>query len=183
MAGRLRRTAHLASLIALGLAAGGCAILLAGVAVAQESGSAQQSGPAAPASPAPNQPGFIDAVGRWVQDGASSLKSNLQEAQDKMGKLGSQAREATKDAAGAVVALPNTRMLTAHELCTAAQNGAPDCNAAAVTFCRGKGFQTGKSLDMQSEQKCSSGRFLLEGRAPTSSECSNQIFVTRAMCQ
>jgi hypothetical protein len=63
------------------------------------------------------------------------------------------------------------------------QNGAPDCQTAAATFCRGKGFQAGKSLDTQSEQKCTSGRFLLEGRAPTSSECPTQIFVTRAMCQ
>jgi hypothetical protein len=179
----LRRTLDLGRVVAVGIAAGGFGLLLAGSTLAQESGSAQQSAPAAPPSPAPNQPGFIDAVGRWLQDGASGLKSNLQQAQDKLDKLGSRARDATKDAAGAVVGLPNTRMLTAHEPCTAAQNGAADCNAAAAMFCRGKGFQTGKSLDMQSEQKCSSGRFLLEGRAPTSSECSNQIFVTRAMCQ
>ena len=43
--------------------------------------------------------------------------------------------------------------------------------------------QLGKSLDTQTEQKCKSGRFLIEGRAPSSSECPTHIFVTRAMCQ
>jgi hypothetical protein len=63
-----------------------------------------------------------------------------------------------------------------------AQNGAPDCQTAALTFCRGKGFQTGKTLDTQSEQKCPT-KLLLEGRAPNNTECPTEIFVTRAMCQ
>ena len=63
-----------------------------------------------------------------------------------------------------------------------AQNGAPDCQAASLTFCRGKGFQTGKTLDTQSEQKCPT-KLLLEGRAPNNTECPTEIFVTRAMCQ
>jgi hypothetical protein len=181
---RLRRTIHLGGMIARRVAiGGGCALLLAGGTMAQVSGPALQSAPAAPASPAPNQPGLIDAISRWLKDGTSSFKFNMQDAQDKLDKLGSQAREATQDAAGAVVGLPNTRMLTAHEPCTAAPNGGSDCQAAAATFCRGKGFRTGKSLDTQSEQKCTSGRFLLEGRAPSSSECQTQIFITRAMCQ
>jgi len=179
---RLRRILHLGTLGALSIAAA-WAVLLAGSAIAQEAGPTLQSAPPAPASPPANQPSFIDAFGRLLEQGATNLRSNLQDAQSTMEKLGSDAREATKDAAGAVVALPNARMLSAHEPCTAAQNGAPDCQTAAAAFCRGKGFQTGKSLDTQSEQKCTSGRFLLEGRAPTSSECPTHIFVTRAMCQ
>jgi hypothetical protein len=128
------------------------------------------------------RPGFIDVFGRWLEQGATKLKSDMQGAQDKADQLGTRAREAAKEATGAVSALPGARPVTARERCVAAQNGAPDCLAAAVTLCRGKGFQTGKSLDTQSEQKCPSKVFL-EGRAPNNTECPTEIFVTRAMCQ
>jgi hypothetical protein len=128
------------------------------------------------------RPGFIDAFGRWLEDGASKLKSDMQGAQEKLDQFGGQAREAAKEATGAIIRLPNTRPLTAHERCVPAQNGAPDCQTAALTFCRGKGFQSGKMLDTQSEQKCPT-KLLLEGRTPNNTECPTDIFVTRAMCQ
>jgi hypothetical protein len=144
---------------------------------------------AAPTPPGPgsNAPGFIDTLGRWLEEGATKLKSEMQSAQERMGermdRLGNQARESTKDATGAVTGLTNTRIVIAREQCVVAANGAADCQAAAVTLCRGKGFATGKSLDTQTEQKCKSGRFLLEGRVPSSADCPTNIFVTRAMCQ
>jgi hypothetical protein len=144
------------------------------------------SADAAPSAQAPSsnhQPGFVDVVGRWFEQGAAKFKSQMENAQEKFDKLGTQAREATKDATGAIVGLPNARVVNARERCVKAPNGAPDCLTAAVTLCRSKGFDTGKSLDTQSEQKCSSGRFLLEGRSPTNAECPTEIFVTRAMCQ
>ena len=51
-----------------------------------------------------------------------------------------------------------------------------------MTLCQGKGFQTGKSLDTQSERKCPA-RLLLERRVPNDTECPTEIFVTRAVCQ
>ena len=122
-------------------------------------------------------------MGRWLEQGAAKLKTNMENAQDTLGKLGTQAREATKEATDAVIGLPNARIVIAREQCVTAANGAPDCQTAAATLCRGKGFANGKSLDTVSEQKCNTGRFLLEGRSPSSSECPTQIFVTRAMCQ
>jgi hypothetical protein len=145
----------------------------------QESKSAADS---TPATQSASQPGFIDAVGRWVQDGAGQFKSNMQGAQDRLEQLGRQAQETTKSVTGAVVTLPNARLVTAQERCLAAPNGAPDCNAAATTLCRSKGFQLGKIVDTKTEQKCS-GRFLLEGRPPNSSDCATEIFVTKAVCQ
>jgi hypothetical protein len=136
----------------------------------------------APASQSTSQPGLIDAVGRWIKDGASQFKSNMQGAQERLEQLGRQAQETTKGVTGAVVTLPNARMVTAQERCLAAPNGAPDCNAAATTLCRSKGFQLGKIVDTKTEQKCS-GRFLLEGRSPNSSDCASEIFVTKAVCQ
>ena len=92
-------------------------------------------------------------------------------------------RGATLGAAtGAVIGLPNARVVTARERCAPAQNGSPDCQAAADALCRGKGFLSGKSLDTQSELKCPA-KVLLERRTPDEANCPTEIFVTRAMCQ
>src|SRR5712691_9120540 len=138
--------------------------------------------PAAQSSNPSFRPGFIDAVGRWLGEGADKLKSDMQGARESFDKFGDRARDAAKDATGTVTGLPNTRVVTGRERCAVAANGAPDCQAAAITFCRGKGFQSGKSVDTQSEQKCPA-KVLLEGRAPNNTECPTEIFVTRAVCQ
>src|SRR5262249_31619121 len=162
-----------------------CVLMLAVAALAQEaqppSTAPGQAAPFQAPGPAPTQPpaeagsgsasapafqpGLIDALGRWFEEGANKVKSGVHGAQEKVDQLGSKAREAAKEATGTVSTLPNARPVTARERCAPAANGAPDCQAAAVALCRGKGFQTGKSLDTQTEQKCS-GKFLLEGRAP-----------------
>ncbi len=172
---QLHRRAGLAARIALGA----CAVLVTLCAHAEEP---QPAAPPQAANQPASPPGFIDAVGRWLQEGASGIKSGVQGAQERLEQLGRQAQETTKGVTGAVVALPNARMFTAQERCPVAANGAPDCQAAATSLCRGKGFQTGKVVDSKTEQKCS-GRFLLEGRSPNSSDCASEIFVTRAVCQ
>jgi hypothetical protein len=143
------------------------------------------SEPAPPAAVAPGksfQPGFIDAFGRLLEQGAAKFKSDMQGAQENFDKLGKEARDAAKDATSGFVGLPGARVVSGRELCATAQNGAPDCVAAAAAVCRGKGFQTGKSLDTQSEQKCPA-RLLLSGRPPNDTDCATEIYVTRAMCQ
>jgi hypothetical protein len=169
-----------------------CALVLAASALGQEAPPSQSPGQAtsqgqgpsrAPGqgpgqvpgdpngnAPLPNstfRPGFIDEFNRWLEEGASKFKSGVQRAQDKV---------------DSVVGLPSTRATSGRERCARAQNGAPDCQAAAVALCRGKGFQTGKSLDTQSEQKCPA-QVLLRGRPPSEVECRTETFVTRALCQ
>jgi hypothetical protein len=162
--------------------AAGFTLFFVASGLTQENSAADATAPAQ--TPRTQQPpGFVDAVGRWFEEGTAKFKSQMESAQEKLGKLGNQTQEATKEATGAIVGLPNARVIVARERCVKAPNGAPDCLTAAVTLCRSKGFQTGKSLDTQSEQKCTSARFLLEGRSPTSTECPTEIFVTRAMCQ
>src|SRR5262249_24495418 len=102
--------------------------------------------------PLPNlgPPPGIETFGRWLEEGTTRFNSALQRAQEAFDKLGTQHVDAAKDATGAAVALPNARIVTAREGCAAAQNGSVDCQAAADLLCRGKGFQTGKSLDTQS---------------------------------
>jgi hypothetical protein len=128
------------------------------------------------------QPGLIETFGRWLDEGTTKFKSDMQSAQETFDKLGNQTLDAAKDATGAVIGLPNARVVSAHERCAPAQNGSPDCQAAAEILCRGKGFQGGKSLDTQSELKCPA-KILLERRTPSEGECPTDIFVTRAMCQ
>jgi hypothetical protein len=171
--------------------AGACAVFLVTSALAQDarppaeipSPNAGERGSNPP--PAPEsifRPGFIDAVGHWLNEGTTKFKSDLQGAQNTFDQLADQTRDAAKDATGAVMGLPNARVVPVRERCAVAQNGGPDCQTAASTACRGKGFQTGKSLDTQSEQKCPA-QVLLKGRAPNDAECPTETFVTRALCQ
>jgi hypothetical protein len=166
-----------------------CALCLAATASAQDlrpPGDIPSQQPSEPAAnPPPNSgsaPGFVDTIGHWLNEGTTRFKSDLQGAQATFDQLGKETRDAAKDATDAVVGLPNARIVTVRERCAAAQNGAPDCQAAAAAACRGKGFQTGKSLDTQSEHKCPA-QVLLKGRAPSDAECPTEIFVTRAVCQ
>ena len=49
-------------------------------------------------------------------------------------------------------------------------------------MCRSKGFENGRSLDVQSEQKCPTEAWL-NGRKPTDADCRVDSYVTRALCQ
>jgi hypothetical protein len=148
----------------------------------QHPGEPAANPPAAPAPDSVFRPGFVDTIGHWLNEGTTRFKSDLQGAQATFDQLGKETRDAAKDATDAVVGLPNARIVTARERCAVAKNGAPDCQAAAAAACRGKGFQTGKSLDTQSEHKCPA-QVLLKGRAPNDAECPTEIFVMRAVCQ
>jgi hypothetical protein len=163
---------------------------------AAEPPAAQPPAAQPPAAPPPNasyQPGFIDVFGRFIGESAARLNSQfssqLKSTNETLGNLGSQTTDAAKgavgtakDAAGAIIGLPNARIVTGRERCAAAANGAPDCRAAADAACRGKGFASGKSLDTQSAQKCPA-RVWLSGRMPAAGDCQLETFVTRAVCQ
>ena len=86
-----------------------------------------------------------------------------------------------KDAAGAVARIPGARVITGHEKCKNAPNGAPDCLAAAISMCKAKGFDSGKSMDMTTAEVCPP-KVLLSGRS-SGSECKDETFVSRALCQ
>src|SRR5262249_43058359 len=101
---------------------------------------------------------------------------------EKMLEWHNQAQDNAKDAAGAIVRWPNTRVINGRERCELAVNGAPDCRTAASALCRGKGFHEGKPFDTQSEDNCPS-RTVLSGRLPTPGDCKSETFVTRAVCQ
>jgi hypothetical protein len=108
-----------------------------------------------------------------LEERATRLKTGI-------GQLGGEAGDASKDAAGAAPSWPTA--FSARERCLTAPNGAPDCQSAVETLCRGKGYKTGRLLDTQTEQKCPA-RLLLSGRSPNDKDCSTEIFVTRAICR
>jgi hypothetical protein len=188
------------------------AVLLAFAAYAQEPRTASQLNVASPPPAPPPaaepptaqppsaqpqnpsfRPGFIDVFGRFIGDSAAKLNSQLKSTNETLGNIGSQTSGAAKDAAmgavgtardaaGTIIGLPSARMVSGRERCATAPNGAPDCRAAADTACRAKGFESGRSLDTQSVQKCPA-RVWLSGHLPAEGECPHETFVTRAVCQ
>ena len=166
-----------------------CGVFLVVSALAQDArppGEIPRPGEGAPPAAAESnplpRPGFVDAIGRWLDDGTTKFRTDLQGAQQTFDQLTDQTRDAAKEATGAVMGWPNVRVVPVRERCAVSAGGGPDCQAAATAACRGKGFSTGNSLDTQSEQKCPA-QVLLRGRAASADECRTETFVTRALCQ
>jgi hypothetical protein len=164
----------------------GAIVLLAHAVMAQ-----QPRAPEAPAqqNPPPHEPGMLEGIGRWFEDSAARFNSTLRGARGALDEFGDSAggtakgaADAAKDAADTVARLPGARIIEGRERCVTAANGAPDCRVAAETVCRGKGFVSGKSTEVQSAQKCPT-RIWLSGRRPDPSECETEAFVVKAVCQ
>ena len=157
----------------------GAMILMAALAVAQEGVSA----------PKPNEDtGFFGAIGRWFDQQADKMNSTFSDTRKKIESFGHEAGVAAKstaagakDAADAVARIPTARVVTGHEKCVNAPNGAPDCVAAAMTMCKAKGFELGKSMDMTTALVCPP-KVMLSGRN-SGPECRDETFVSRALCQ
>jgi hypothetical protein len=73
-------------------------------------------------------------------------------------------------------------VVTGRSVCPVAGNGAPDCKAASDRLCKDKGYKDGKSLDIETAEKCSA-KVYLSGRTGAPGECRTENFVTRAICQ
>jgi hypothetical protein len=139
-----------------------------------------------PALPTP--PEMIGAIGRFIDQSVTNLRSgvdaSVRGAGEAIGGAAGAASDLAKgagDAAGSVVRLP-TNVVRGWEKCAVAPNGAPDCAVASVAMCRAKGYQRGNSLDITSSRKCPA-QVWLQGRQPTDAECVNESFVSRAVCQ
>jgi hypothetical protein len=158
----------------------GCLIVLGAAQAQQFQGgtASQQQPPAAEAPPPSTRPGFFDSVGRWFGDSKAAIDSQFRSTQETIGTFGNQA----KDAAGSVVAIPGTRIITGRQLCPSASNGAPDCQQGVDTLCRTKGFQSGRTLEVASAHRCSV-KGLISGRAQKEGPCPVETYVTRAVCQ
>lgn len=146
--------------------------------------------PAQAATPPAQKEGFFDALGKWWDKSAAEwdsemkkLKSSIDETNARNAKAAADATRdavtATKDATDALIKFPTTRIIEGKERCLLAPNGSPDCNAAAEKICKGKGFASGKSADIESARKCSARALLSRNEA----DCVNETTVIRAACQ
>ena len=138
--------------------------------------------------PKPADPGFFGSIGLWFEQQGENISSTFKDAGKKVQNFGHEAgvaakttAEGARDAAGAVARIPAARVVTGHEKCRNAPNGAPDCIAAAVTICKAKGFETGKSMDMTTALVCPP-KVMLQGHN-SGPECHDETFVSRAFCQ
>lgn len=151
-------------------------VMISALAVAQES------------RPRNQDPGFLESISRWFEEQGDKIGSTFKDAGKKVETLGREAGvaakstvEGAKDAAGAVARIPIARVVSGHEKCQNAPNGAPDCIAAATAMCKAKGFESGKSADMTTADVCPP-QVYLSGRS-SGPGCRTETFVSRALCQ
>jgi hypothetical protein len=126
----------------------------------------------------PESPGFFGSIVHWFGSTFSDAGKKVANFGHEAGVAAKSTVDTAKDAAGAVARIPGVRVITGHEKCQNAPNGAPDCQAAAMSLCKAKGFDSGKSMDMTTAEVCSP-KVLLSGRG----ECKDETFVSRALCQ
>jgi hypothetical protein len=132
------------------------------------------------------EPGFFESITDWLDRNIGSAFQGAGKQVETFGHEAGVAAKTTvntaKDAAGAVARIPAARVMSGHEKCQNAPNGAPDCLGAAERLCKAKGFESGKSLDMTTAEVCPP-KVLMSGRTGTPGECRDETFVSRALCQ
>lgn len=130
--------------------------------------------------------GFFESIAGWLDRNIGSAFQGAGKQVETFGHEAGVAAKTTvntaKDAAGAVARIPAARVMSGHEKCQNAPNGAPDCIGAAERLCKAKGFESGKSLDMTTAEVCPP-KVLMSGRTGTPGECRDETFVSRALCQ
>jgi hypothetical protein len=133
----------------------------------------------APTPPAkPENPGLIGELGKLLHK-LPTLKSPSETIED----MNARAKDATKGATETLTNLARPSSMTSGRMiCPASANGAPDCKAAADRLCQAKGYKEGKSLTMDSAEKCSA-KVLIPGRTRKPDDCHTDNYVTAALCQ
>ena len=180
-----------------GFAALGVLFALGGMVRAEEpvapnADAMTASAVAHPANPQPlpnvrgMDPGFLDAVGRWIDWSMEDFNTRMKAAHGHFVAFGEAGRSATdssvKEFTESLPKMPAARVVAGRQRCEIAPNGAPDCQTAVEAMCRTGGFSTGRSLDTQAVQKCPA-RIWLSGQVPQLGECQTEAFVNRALCQ
>jgi hypothetical protein len=150
----------------------GAILLMSAMAAAQD---------VAPGAKPAESPGFFGSIANWFGSTFNAAGKGVATLGREAGVAAKTTVDTAKDAAGAVVRIPGVRVMTGHEKCQNAPNGAPDCQAAAMALCKAKGFDSGKSMDMTTAEVCPAN-VLLSGRT-SGAECKNETFVSRAFCQ
>jgi hypothetical protein len=153
-----------------------------------------QPTPAAPQQQRP--PGFLESVGRWMDESAANMNKNFgamwqgaarnsneaaKASSEATSNLAKGAADAAKGTADALGKLGTGRIATGRARCVVSANGAPDCRQAAEQLCRSKGFSGGTSMEHETSEKCPALVLLRGNKQP--GECAVEHTITRAMCQ
>jgi hypothetical protein len=151
---------------------------------AQEPPGPQPEPPAAAPAPTPQPPaGPFGTIGRFIDESLQGLGQGLKGAREQMDGITGRAGSAAKDAAGSLP-LRRPGVVAGRERCPPAPNGAPDCVTATAVMCRANGFETGSSIDMQTEQKCPAVTPAGPASPPLDeSQCWLESYVIRALCR
>lgn len=153
------------------LACTGALLLSSSIALAQATPPAPQ-----------DDSDVLASVSKWLDRQAADAKDAFDKFGHDAGMAAKNTADSAKDAADTLVKrLPATTLVTGHEVCRTAPNGAPDCVTAAISICQAKGFRSGKSVDMTTAENCPA-KVYLAGRS-TGPECRNETFVSSALCQ
>jgi hypothetical protein len=157
------------------VAAAGAQQMPAQEAPAAQSEQAPPSETVPPALPqAPERGGFFGTIGRWIDGSVARVNT--------VWKGKSQASPGEAKNATGIGFLPKAKIVSGRERCETAANGAPDCRGAIEALCRSKGLAAGKSLDIQSVEKCPA-RVWISGAQPATGECRMESYVQRAFCR
>ncbi len=169
---------------------------------AQPPASQAAPAPAAPSQAAPEpdsqrKPNVFEAIGRWwdksaadfkqgVEENNAKWKRSVDEQNAKWRELNARTEQAARDAAASSAAaaeafknLSAVKLVEGRQVCEISANGAPDCQSAAETFCKSKGFTTGKSADITTTRKCKAASLF---RRETH-ECKVETVMIKAACQ
>jgi hypothetical protein len=161
------------------------AIAALGPTSAQEPPRVLPESPAAAPAPAPQQgaAGPFGTVGQFIDQSLQGLGQRLKGARDQVDDITGRAGNAAKDTAGSIN-LRRPSVVAGRERCLPAPNGAPDCVKATTIMCRANGFETGSSIDMQTEQKCPAATPSGPASPPLDeSQCWLESYVVRALCR
>jgi hypothetical protein len=149
------------------------ALLLVGTAAAQEG--------SAPAEPPVARPGIFDTIERWFEDSKAQIDNQIKGTQQAIEGAAKDAAKAGQ-AGSAILGLPGSKVAQGRVRCVVAPNGAPDCVEAAHGLCRSKGYGPGKSLEVNTVNKCPTWVWLSGQPAPEGT-CTTETYVLQATCQ
>ena len=150
------------------------ALLVAGAAAAQDAEP--------PPNAAPPPVGILEALGRWLDDSKAKIDSQIKNTTDAARDAAKDAAEKAGQATTGIVVWPGSKVAQGRVRCAVAPNGAPDCTEAANALCRSKGYGPGKSLEINTAEKCPTWVWL-SGRPAPEGTCKVENFVLQAACQ
>jgi hypothetical protein len=179
--GRMTTTRTTLTALALALAS----VASTGSVLAQPATTGAGHGERTQQAPAPDA---LHRFTHWLDRSVTDVRDGFKRAVTAVQQAGDRTHDAVKgaaaDATGRLGSLQHLHMqvVAVRQRCVVAANGAPDCRRTAEAICRAHGFASGKSLEIQSAEKCPLTA-LIGGRGSSAGECHTETYILRSVCQ